>query len=121
MKLEKKYIVRDAALVVVLLVAAVLFMLNKGEKGNTVEIYTNGKLYATCPISTDRTVIVETEYGKNKVVIENGAVFVIDADCPNKDCVRSGKISRSGQCISCLPNKITVIVSGKSAVDGVTG
>ena len=33
-----------------------------------------------------------------------------DADCPDKLCVRQGKIHRNGETITCLPNKLTVTV-----------
>ena len=42
------------------------------------------------------------------------------ADCPDELCVRQGWIEYDGQSIICLPNKITVMVSGgDSLVDFV--
>lgn len=59
---------------------------------------------------------VDGEYpildGKNVLVIENGAVYMKDADCPDKTCVRAGKISRTGERITCLPNRVIVIIKG---------
>ncbi len=121
MKLEKKHIIMDAILVAVLLAVALAFCLNGGENGSTVEVYADAKLVAAYPLDKNRSFTVETEYGKNRIIIENGAVFVAEADCPAKSCVKSGKITRIGQCISCLPNKITVRVCGKTIIDGVTG
>ena len=31
-----------------------------------------------------------------------------DADCPDKDCVNQGWISRPGQMIVCLPNRLVI-------------
>ncbi len=58
--------------------------------------------------------------GHNKVVIYDGEVRMEEADCPDKLCVLQGKISRSGQTIICLPNKVMVTIKGgKSEYDGV--
>ena len=58
--------------------------------------------------------------GHNKVVIAGGEVWMEAADCPDKLCVAQGKISRSGQTIICLPNKVMVTIKGgKSEYDGV--
>ncbi len=121
MKLEKKHIVRDFALVFALLALAFGLSFFEGEQGNTVEIYADGRLYASYPLNENRSFTVETEYGKNTVVVENGTVRVSEASCGGKDCVKSGRISKTAQCISCLPNKFTVTVIGKTTVDGVTG
>ena len=48
------------------------------------------------------------------VHISGGKVWVTDADCPDKTCVRTGVITRAGQSIVCLPNKVTVTISGES-------
>lgn len=58
--------------------------------------------------------------GHNKVVIAGGEVWMESADCPDKLCVGQGRISRSGQTIICLPNKVMVTIKGgKSEYDGV--
>ena len=50
--------------------------------------------------------------GTNILVIENGKAYLSDANCPDKLCVHQGKISRTGETITCLPNKLTVTVFG---------
>ena len=50
--------------------------------------------------------------GTNILVIEDGAAFLEEANCPDKLCVKQGRISRTGQCITCLPNRLTVTVEG---------
>lgn len=50
--------------------------------------------------------------GTNVLHIEDGRAWLTDADCPDKLCVRQGKISKEGETITCLPNKLTVTVYG---------
>ena len=46
------------------------------------------------------------------LVVENGKAYLSDANCPDKLCVHQGKISMTGETITCLPNKLTVTVYG---------
>ncbi len=55
-----------------------------------------------------KTIPYETEFGKNLVRIEQGEVFIIEADCPDKLCIQEGKISKPGQVLICLPNRFMV-------------
>ena len=60
--------------------------------------------------------------GTNKVRIEHDGVYMDNANCPDKLCVHQGRISRTGQSIICLPNKIIVEIVGKKPdVDAVSG
>lgn len=52
------------------------------------------------------------------VTVSGGEAFVRYADCPDKSCVLMGKISKSGESIICLPNRISITVEGgESEVD----
>lgn len=61
--------------------------------------------------------------GSNILVIEDGRAWISEADCPDRICVRQGKIHYTGQVITCLPNRVTVTVEGgeDSGVDFVVG
>ena len=49
-------------------------------------------------------------------------IAVAVSDCPTRDCVRTGAISKAGQAIVCLPGRIVVTVEGVAAdYDLVTG
>lgn len=55
------------------------------------------------------------------LVIENGKAWVKDADCRNRICVKTGKISRVGESIVCAENKIVITVTGRSPLAGTVG
>lgn len=40
------------------------------------------------------------------------------ANCPTQDCVHTGKITRSGQSIVCLPARVIVRLEGAASSDG---
>jgi hypothetical protein len=48
--------------------------------------------------------------GTNTLRIEGGEAFLVSANCPDKLCLKQGHVSKSGECITCLPNKLTVTV-----------
>lgn len=61
-------------------------------------------------LNEDQT--VELNGGTNTLVIEDGYADVTDANCPDKLCVSQKKISKDGESIICLPNKLVVSISG---------
>lgn len=58
------------------------------------------------------TIPIETEYGYNLVEIGEDRVRVIDASCPDKIDVMQGYISRVGETIVCLPNRMVIEIKG---------
>lgn len=53
--------------------------------------------------------------GTNVLTVDNGSATVTEADCPDKICVEQGRVRYTGQCITCLPNKLTVTLEGGDA------
>ncbi len=83
------------------------------KSGEKVCIYVDSREYKTVSLNENITLNIETEYGKNTVVVNNGEVFIEETDCPNKLC-RKSKISRAGQSIVCLPNRVSILIEGKT-------
>ncbi len=61
---------------------------------------------------TDQVLEVAGPLGNNRIVVRDGSVFVESAPCANQICVKSGRVSRPGQWIACLPNRVFVAVEG---------
>ena len=103
---------RDVMLIIVLLGLAGLsylfFVRNNGEDGNRVIITVDGEHYGTYPLDGDRKIEVQSDSGYNIVVIQDGQVSIKDADCPDRYCVRQGKISARHESLICLPHKLVV-------------
>ena len=95
-----------------LILAGVLFFLYfiKGEAGAGVIVRIDG--VETARYSLSESGRYELNGGTNILVIEDGAAYMLQADCPDHICVSQGKIRYTGQCITCLPNKLTVTVYG---------
>ena len=50
--------------------------------------------------------------GTNHIVIQDNAVYMSDADCPDKLCVHTGTIHKTGETIVCLPHRVVVEITG---------
>lgn len=50
----------------------------------------------------------ERVYGDYTVSCDGRSVAVTHAPCSTQDCVRTGRVSRAGQSIVCLPGRLTV-------------
>ncbi|MBN2379349.1 NusG domain II-containing protein [candidate division WOR-3 bacterium] len=68
----------------------------------------------------DTTLTLTGPLGETKLRIDDKHVWIIDAPCPNKLCMKQGKIKRPGESLVCLPNRIVITIEGQSAVDAVT-
>ena len=119
---------RDLILVAVLLVAALaLFFVMRTRQardtgsGAQAVVTVEGREIGRYPLKKNGTFPLNG--GTNILVVENGEAWVSEANCPDKVCMGMGKISRNGEFIACLPNRLLVVVEGAaedSPVDGMT-
>jgi hypothetical protein len=65
------------------------------------------------PLDAQTTLRVPGPLGDTVVVIENGSVRVVSSPCPEKICIKTGRISKPGQWIACLPNKVFISIRGR--------
>lgn len=66
-----------------------------------------------------KAIPLETEYGYNLIEFGDNEVRVIEADCPDKYDVKQGSISRIGETIICLPNRLVIEIKGVENADGI--
>ena len=69
------------------------------------------------PLSTDTAVEVPGPIGVNTVRVTDGTVAVVSAPCTNQICVKTGHVSRPGQWIACLPNRVFVSIESGTDAD----
>ena len=110
-------------------VVAIIFIIVLGAYGASLLLFEQPSLaYAVVhasdgseeklPLDKDTTITVSTDLGSNTIVVSHGAVSVIDADCPNHDCIQQGEISSTNQQIVCLPHKLWIEVVAEGAANG---
>jgi len=117
-KAHRGDIILLSCLILLSLLLFLLFSLFRSP-GKTVEISLDGKVIGSYPVDEDITV----QAGKGNIVaISGGFVYMESADCKNQICVRHSPISKSGESIICLPNRVTVRITGDDgdAPDGIS-
>lgn len=121
LRFQKGDMVAIVAVVVLAVAVALAFIPHGSQQAAQVEIYQDGILLKTLPLSVDAVYTVKGKY-TNVITVENGHVSVTASDCPGEDCVHSGKINAAGRSIVCLPNGVEVRVVGTDDdVDFVVG
>lgn len=114
----------DFLLIIILLIVfgiLPLVLFGSTERKDKVFVSVDGKTVASFDILTDRETKIETEYGTNVLRIQDRKVSIVDADCPNQECMHMGSISNSYKRIICLPHHLDVYISGDPLnLDGVS-
>lgn len=74
-------------------------------------IRVDGDVYGEYPLNEDAEIMVGDKEGHyNMIVIESETVSMIESDCRDQICVHTAPITRQGQSIICLPNRVMVEV-----------
>lgn len=92
------------------------------DPGEWAVIEVDGLETARYPLAKDCSAVIEGYGGgRNTLVIEGGSVYVTDASCPDRLCEKQGRISKNGETIVCLPNRVVITVQGGegTALDGL--
>lgn len=103
--------------VIVLAVFSSIFIKRQAfsSNGKYISIQVNGKEIKKIIFDSHiigNTIPIQTEFGYNLIEIGDEKVRIIEADCPDKIDVKQGYISRIGETIVCLPNKMVVEIKG---------
>ena len=111
---HKYDIILGAAL---LLAALCLFPILKGceKEGGVVTVKSDGEVIDVLSLEKDGKYEYKTFYGTNTLVIENGQAYVIESSCKDHICEKTGRISKVGETIICLPNAFFVTVTDGEA------
>lgn len=109
-------------LFLVLVVFCLVFYFFRGQMGAQVKVTVDGVLYDIYPLEKEQEIAIEKDgVVTNRLVIRDGVADMIEADCPDKLCVHQKAISKTGETIVCLPNKVVaeIIGSEESELDSV--
>ncbi len=121
--MEKRIGKRDIVLLIVILAAALViffaFRVAHRESGAQVKVTVDGEVYGIYDLNSgdEKAFAVDITIDgsvTNTLVIQDGKADMTQADCPDKLCVHQRAISKAGETIVCLPNKVVAEVIGDS-------
>lgn len=107
----KKYKIDLFIILLIVIIAGLLWVIihfYNQEKGNYIRISVKEKIWKEIPLEQNGKYEISGRGGRNILVVEDGAAYVKDADCPDKLCVKQGRISTNGESIICLPHQVVI-------------
>ena len=109
--IKKADIILAAALIIVGL--AMSYILSFGQTvGSELLITCNGEKFGSYSLYENKEIEIKQNDHINKVTINNGVVSMSFSDCHGQDCIHQGEITKSGETIICLPNKVVLEIEG---------
>jgi len=110
----------DIIIIIIVFMMAIIFghyvSTGKLDDTKTVIIVKDGKEIHRYKIDEnyEKTINIKSEGEINIINIKDGKVSMTEANCHDELCVKSHKISRSGEMIVCLPHKLYVKIEADS-------
>ena len=118
LKLTRTDIIFTAVLAVIVLLLS-FFLLGRHGAGY-VKITTPYGEYLY-PLAKNSDYEFDGLLGKTVIRVYDGSVSFVHSPCPNKTCVSHGAISRAGAFNACLPNGISIEITGQDLKRSDTG
>lgn len=104
-----------------LLAAGALYLVSQvslGTAASAVVVTVDGEEVLRRPlVMEDRYEIAQEDGSLNVIRIEDGAVWMEEANCRDGLCIRQGKMKNGAKTIVCLPHKVVVQLVGDAPAD----
>ena len=122
-----RYLTRgDIVLIIILALVSVASIagvrtLYSGGKHVVVEV--DSRRVLELSIDTDVIQTVHGPLGETVIAVENGTARILESACPYHYCIRMGRISKRGEIIVCVPNRVIVSIrdgNDGDELDGIT-
>ena len=111
---------RDIVLIALLLAAALALYFGAQLLGtdevSSVVVTIDGAEVLRKPLAVNDSYEIRQDDGSvNVIAVENGAVYMKEANCRDGLCVQQGRMRSAAKTIVCLPHKLVVTLSGEPA------
>lgn len=94
--------------------------LRGGATGQAAVVRVDNEVVATLALHEERELVVQGPLGETVIQVQAGKVRVVRDPGPRQLCVLQGWISRAGEALVCLPNRVMVQIPGPLPFDSVT-
>ena len=113
--MKKKDIIMIIAALAAALALYAVSQLSLGTKAAQVVVTVGGEEVLRRPLVVSDTYEIAQEDGSvNTIRVENGAVFMLEANCRDGLCIRQGKMKNAAKTIVCLPHELVVRLDGEA-------
>ena len=121
--MNKKTLRNDIILTISLLLVAVIaliIILNTRKKDNLIaKVSIQNEVVEVIDLSDkeERDYYVEGTHGIVHIHTKDGAIAVVESNCPHQDCVHMGYVKETNRPIICTYNEVYIIIEGDSDID----
>lgn len=120
--MHKRLSKQDAIVILIILAICIgllyYFYFREGEAGQYAIVTVDGEEYGKYSLKDNQEIEIRID-GKvtNTLVISEGKADMTEAVCPDHLCVNQKAVSRDGETIVCLPNKVVVTIESNEESD----
>ena len=121
--MDKKTIRNDiiliASLLLVMVIALIVILVTRQKDNLVATITVRNEVVETIDLEAEQEAdyFIEGTHGTVHVHVKDGAIAVIESNCPHQDCVHMGYISESNRPIICAYNEVYIVINGKGDID----
>ena len=84
----------------------------QGGAADKATLRSGGKIFSVVPLSRDQIIEVPGPLGISRIAIHHLQARITDDPSPRQYCVRQGWLKQAGEIAVCLPNQVSVELSG---------
>lgn len=116
---KKDFILIAFILVIIISLLGYVKFKDTKQTASFVQIYKDNELYKEVPLDEDVEFTIKDGKLENKIKIHDNGVEVVESNCPDKVCVKTGFINKPSQSIVCIPNKINIKIIDEKSDDKI--
>ena len=111
--MKKKDIIIIALTLLAALALYLVSQVSLGAEASVVVVTVDGEEVLRKPLAMENRYEIAQDAGSLNVIrVEDGAVFMEEANCRDGLCIRQGKMRNGAKTIVCLPHKVVVQLKG---------
>jgi len=111
----------DWLLITGVIAASLLFipLFHSAARGRVALVRVGNSIVERLDLNHDQHLVVVGRLGETEIEVKGGRVRVVRSPGPWKLCIRRGWISKPGETLICLPNRVTVEIPGEAGYDAL--
>lgn len=115
--MKKRDIILIAAALALAGVLYAVSQISLGGEASALVVTVDGEERLRRPLAVEDSYEIRQEDGSvNIIAVEDGAVYMKEANCRDGLCIRQGRMKNAAKTIVCLPHKLVVRITG-DAID----
>ncbi|MGN0990015.1 MAG: NusG domain II-containing protein [Candidatus Ventricola sp.] len=116
--MKKKDIIIIALALLAALALYLMSQVSLGAQASVVVVTVDGEEVLRRPLAMeDRYEIAQDDGSLNIIRVQDGAVWMEEANCRDGLCIRQGRMKNGAKTIVCLPHKVVVQLEGDAPAD----